>query len=85
MSKLRVRVQPRAKKNALSGFDAEGWLVMRVTAPPVDGAANEAVTRYLADLLRLPTRDIVMITGATTRMKVFDVPLSEDEVRARLR
>ena len=43
---LRVRVQPRASRDALSG-EREGALVVRLTAPPVEGAANEALARFL--------------------------------------
>jgi len=82
--RLPVRVTPRASRDALAGFDADGVLLVRVTAPPADGAANAAVTRLLARALGLPGRDIVLVSGATSRLKLFDVPLSEDELRARL-
>jgi len=84
VTRLSVRVTPRANRNAIEGFDDDGVLKVRVTAPPADGAANEAVARLLATALRLPGRDVVLASGATSRNKVFEVPITLDEVRARL-
>ncbi len=82
--RLAVRVTPRASRDAIAGFDPSGALVVRVTAPPADGAANAAVTKLLARALELPARDIVLAAGASSRQKLFDIPLSEAELRARL-
>lgn len=57
---------------------------MRVTAPPADGAANAAVAKLIARALDLPNRDVVLVGGATNRNKLFEVPLTADEVRERL-
>ncbi|MCC6386376.1 MAG: DUF167 domain-containing protein [Dehalococcoidia bacterium] len=82
--RLAVRVTPRASRDAIAGFDRSGTLLVRVAAPPADGAANAAVTKLLARALGLPARDIVLASGASSRQKLFDIPLSESEVRARL-
>lgn len=82
--KLTVRVTPRASRDAVEGFDAEGRLAVRVTAAPADGEANAAVTRLLAKALALASRDIVLVTGATSRIKVFELPLDPAEIAARL-
>jgi len=82
--RLTVRVTPRASRDAIAGFDPSGVLLVRVTAPPADGAANAAVTKLLARTLELPARDIVLSAGASSRQKLFDIPLSEAELRARL-
>ncbi|MFN8507134.1 MAG: DUF167 domain-containing protein [Dehalococcoidia bacterium] len=82
--RLAVRVTPRASRDAIAGFDPAGALLVRVTAPPTDGAANAAVTKLLSRALDLPARDIVLASGASSRQKLFDIPLSEDELRARL-
>ncbi len=82
--RIAVRVTPRSTRDAVEGFDAEGTLRVRVTAAPADGAANAAVARLLAKTLGLPGRDIVLVTGATARQKLFDVPLDMDELRRRL-
>ena len=82
--RITVRVTPRASRDAIEGFDAEGRLRIRVTAPPADGAANAAVAKLLAATLGLPGRDVVLVTGATAREKTFDIPLEASELRRRL-
>lgn len=84
MARLAVRVTPRAARNSVEGFDAEGTLRLRVTAPPAEGQANAAVAKLLAEALGLPSRDVVLVSGASARQKLFDVPLALEEVRARL-
>jgi hypothetical protein len=84
-SRLSVRVQPRASRNEIVGFDAAGVLRVRVTAPPVDGAANKAVVELLAAALDVPKADISIASGQTGRLKLVDVAgMSEVEVRRRL-
>lgn len=84
MTRIHVRVTPRSSREAIEGFDANGVLRVRVSAPPADGAANAAVARLLAKALGLPARDLVLVTGASARQKAFDIALSDDEIRARL-
>ena len=84
MARLAVRVTPRASADRIDGFDAEGRLRVRVTAAPADGAANAAVAKLLAKALGLPGRDVMLVSGATAREKVFDVPLDEAALRERL-
>ena len=84
MTRLHVRVTPRSSRDAIEGFDRTGLLRVRVTAPPAEGAANAATTRLLADALSLPSRDVVLISGGTSRQKVFDLPLTREEIEARL-
>jgi hypothetical protein len=84
-TRLSVRVQPRASRNEIVGFDAAGVLRVRVTAPPVDGAANKAVVEVLAAALDVPKADISIASGQTGRLKLVDVAgMSEVEVRRRL-
>ncbi len=84
MARLSVRVTPRASRDAVEGFDEDGTLRVRVTAAPAGGAANAAVAKVLARALGLPGRDIVLVSGATARQKVFDIPIDLAEVRARV-
>lgn len=84
MARISVRVTPRASRDAVTGFDGEGVLGVRVTAPPAGGAANAAVSKLLAKALGLPQRDVVLVSGAAARLKTFDVPLDAGEVRIRL-
>jgi len=84
MARLAVRVTPRSSADRIDGFDAEGRLHVRVTAAPADGAANAAVAKLLAKALGLPGRDVMLVSGATAREKLFDVPLDEGQIRERL-
>jgi len=65
---LRVRVQPRASKSGIAG-ERGGALLVRVTAPPVGGEANEAVVRLLARALRVPTSRVRIQRGESSREK----------------
>jgi uncharacterized protein (TIGR00251 family) len=78
-----VRVTPRAGRNGLALED--GMLRVRVTAAPVEGAANEAVIALLAARLQVPMRAIAIVHGATARNKVIAVAgLSATELWDRL-
>jgi uncharacterized protein (TIGR00251 family) len=70
--RFEVRVQPRASRSEIVG-EREGALRVRLAAPPVDGAANDALIELLADLLNTPKRDIRIVTGATSKRKVIEV------------
>jgi uncharacterized protein (TIGR00251 family) len=67
---LRIRVQPGSKRNELAGR-REGVLVVRVTAPPVDGKANKAACKLLAELAGIPPSHVEVVRGATRRDKVI--------------
>ena len=61
---LRVRVQPRAAQDALAG-ERDGALVVRLKAPPVEGAANEALARFLGKALDVPPSAVRIVTGGS--------------------
>src|SRR5215831_19289727 len=63
-----VKVQPRARKNAITGTVGEA-LKLSLTAPPVEGRANQAVIEFLADLFAIPRASVTITTGATSRLK----------------
>src|SRR5687768_18506722 len=63
-----VRVIPRARKSAIAGTRDDAVLV-RLKAPPVDGAANAELIRFLADLLGVPQRNIQIVSGERSRGK----------------
>lgn len=69
---LSVKVQPRASKNEI-GEPLGGELRIKVTAPPVDSAANEAVLRLLAEKLGCPRNQIELVRGGTSRHKVIKI------------
>jgi uncharacterized protein len=76
-----VRLIPRASRNAVAGV-REGLLQVRVTAAPVNGAANRALVELLGKSLRLGPTAIRIEAGATTSRKRVSVP---DDALARLR
>jgi uncharacterized protein len=67
-TRLSVRVAPGATRSAVVGRHGSGWK-LRVSAPPVDGRANEAVERLLADTLGVPPRDVEIVSGHGGRDK----------------
>jgi uncharacterized protein (TIGR00251 family) len=70
--RFRVRLQPRASRDEIAGV-LDGVLRVRLHAPPVDGAANEALVAFLADRLAVPRRGVRIVTGATSRTKMIEV------------
>ncbi len=65
---LRLHVQPKASKTRIVGLH-DGCLKIAVTAPPIDGKANKAVIGFLADILGLAARDVLVTSGAQSRKK----------------
>lgn len=71
--RLTVRVRPGASRTQVGGT-YDGSLVVRVGARAVDGAATAATLESLAKALGVPKRSVVLVSGATRRTKVVDVP-----------
>jgi uncharacterized protein (TIGR00251 family) len=67
-----VRVRPRSSRAGVDGMHGQA-LRVRVNAPPVEGAANEAVVEVLAKALGVAKRAVTIVTGATSRSKVVEV------------
>jgi uncharacterized protein (TIGR00251 family) len=78
-----VRLTPRADRDQVRGVDDAGTLLVRVTAPPVDGAANESLVRLVARELGVGRGAVVIESGATGRRKRLRVPLDAAHVAAR--
>jgi uncharacterized protein len=72
VGKLAVRVQARARRDEIAGERAGGLLV-RVTAPPVEGKANAAVCQLLAERLGLAPGRIAVVRGASSRDKLIEI------------
>lgn len=81
---LTVKLTPRASRNAILGTE-ETWLRVALTAPPVDGKANEAARRFLAETLMLSRSAVTLISGQTARLKRFAIAgLPPEETIKRL-
>jgi len=79
-----VKVHPRAKKNAITG-ELGDTLKLALTAPPIEGRANEACVEFFAKLLKVSRSSVTIASGAASRNKVIRVAgLSAEEVRKRL-
>ena len=80
-----IRVQPRAKRNAVVG-EMGGALKIALTAPPVEGKANDACIKFLAEWLDVSQSSITIAAGETSRNKVIRVRgLTAAQVAERLR
>lgn len=73
---LTLHIQPGAKKTEFAGLHGDA-LKIRLAAPPVDGKANEALVRFLADVLDLPKSAVTLKSGQTSRRKVLEVTGSD--------
>ncbi len=81
---LRIKVQPRSAKNQLCGLQGDD-IKLKLTAPPVDGAANEACLRFFAELFDIPLNRIQIVSGQTGRNKIIRVAgLNKEQVLAKL-
>jgi len=84
MARIKVKVKPRASKDEVIGVQS-GTVVLRVKAPPADGAANQATIKLLAQRLSLPKSAITIRHGHTSRTKILEVEgLTEAEITGRL-
>jgi uncharacterized protein (TIGR00251 family) len=71
-TRLRLRVSPRARSNAIVGRHGDGWKV-RVTAPPEGGKANDAVLRLISERLDLPDASVTLVSGPSGRDKIVEL------------
>ncbi len=69
---IRVRVQPRAKRNALAGQLENEWK-LHVTAPALEGRANQACIEFLARGLGIARSRVKLLSGEKSRHKIFDL------------
>ncbi len=81
---FQVKVHPRAKKNAITGEVGDA-LKLAVTAPPVEGHANQACIEFLAEVLNVPRSSVTIAAGESSRTKLIRVRgLAAAQVEARL-
>jgi uncharacterized protein (TIGR00251 family) len=80
---LTLHIQPGTKKTEFAGRHGDA-LKIRLAAPPVDGKANEALVRFVAETLQLPKSAVSLKSGQTSRRKVLEVTGATAEAVARL-
>ena len=79
-----VRVHPRAKKNCITG-EVGGALKLSLTAPPIEGRANEASIEFFAKLLKVPRSSVTIASGQSSRNKVIRVAgVTAEQIRKGL-
>ena len=79
-----IKVHPRARKNAITGTVGDA-LKLALTAPPVDGRANQAVIEFFADLFAIPRSSVTIASGETSRNKVVRIAgVSKPQAEQRL-
>ena len=72
MSTLRVRVNPLSSRSQVTGWQ-DGVLHIKLTAPPVEGAANKAAVEFLAKTLGVRKSQVALVSGQTGRDKTFEI------------
>ena len=79
---LTLHIQPGAKKTETAGLHGDA-LKIRLAAPPVEGKANEALIKFIAEALKLPKSAVNLKSGQTSRRKVLEVQGATSEAVAR--
>lgn len=83
--KIKVYIQPNSKKSGYAGL-YDGLPKLKITAPPVDGAANAEIIKIFSKILNIPKSDIIISSGQVSRIKILDINTdkSHEEITALL-
>ena len=83
--KIKIYIQPNSKKSGYAGL-YDGLPKLKITAPPVDGAANAEIIKIFSKLLNIPKSDIIISSGQASRLKILDINTdkSHEEITALL-
>jgi uncharacterized protein (TIGR00251 family) len=82
---FQVKVHPRARKNAITGVIGD-TLKVALTAPPVEGRANEACVKFLAEFLNVPRSSVTIAAGEVSRQKLIRIAgMQAAQVEEKLR
>lgn len=82
--RITVRVKPAGSTTRVAGSYGDHALVVRTTAPAVDGRANEAAVKAVADAFGIPASRVTIVQGHTARTKVLELDIDAAEGSARL-
>jgi len=77
---LAIRVTPRASKNEIVDILSDGTVKIQLTAPPVEGQANEALVKFLSKVLDVPISSLEIVAGDTGRDKLVSIKDLDAEV-----
>jgi uncharacterized protein (TIGR00251 family) len=81
---LKVKLIPRSSRNQIAGNDGDTYRI-KITAPPVEGKANQALIDYIAELLKVPRGSVQIVSGKSSRQKTLLIDgLSLKEIHERL-
>lgn len=82
---IAVRITPRTSKNEIFAILDDGTVKIRLTAPPVEGKANQALIKYLSDVLDIPASNIEIVAGQTGHDKLVSIiGLTSETVQQKL-
>ena len=85
MARITVKVHPRARRSRIAGKLGDAYK-LELAAPPVDGKANQACIRFLADLAGVAASRVRIVLGLTSRTKVIEIEgVSQEELEGKLR
>ena len=70
--KIKIYIQPNSKKSGYAGL-YDGLPKLKITAPPVDGAANSEIIKIFSKILNIPKSDIIISSGQASRIKILDI------------
>lgn len=81
---LKLHITPRGSRNEIIGRRGDA-LCVKITAPPVEGAANEAIVKFIADALGVRKNKVEIVSGGKSREKTLRITgLSDTDIRARI-
>ena len=82
-TRISLKVTAGARTTALAGRFGDAWK-LHVAGPPVDGKANDAITKFFADLLSIPRSAVRIVSGLTSARKIVEIEDAPQEAVAAL-
>jgi len=76
---LKIKVTPRSSRNEISGRLDDGTIKIKLTAPPVEGKANSALVKFLAEYLKVSSDSVRIISGQNSHTKLISITEKSDE------